>query len=86
MCFVYRSVVSRLIHSSHWPVLLAADSAASRGVSRRVQLVAWIQPLMLGLLAVIAIVTPLGLYDQLVLSDEAVYVAFKYVPDTSRKH
>jgi hypothetical protein len=38
---------------------------------------------LLALVAIAAIVTPLGLYDQLAPSDDTVSVLFQYVPDIS---
>jgi hypothetical protein len=64
-----RPVVSRLIHSSSWPIALGADSASRTGVSRRIQALSWIQRIALVLVAIAAVVTPLGLYDQLSLGD-----------------
>jgi hypothetical protein len=57
------SVVGRQLHSSFWPILLGSDTAASHGVRTTVTFVIWLRPLALILLAISAVVTPLGLSD-----------------------
>ena len=76
------SVVSRLLGNSLWPVLLRSDMAASRRVPSKINFVTWIRPLSLALIAVAAIVTPVGLYEGLVLTEEAQSVTFIYLADT----
>jgi hypothetical protein len=56
------SVVGRAIGNTHWPLLLRSDQASSLNVARRVTIVTWLTPLVLALIAVAAIVTPMGLY------------------------
>lgn len=46
-------------------------------------MIAWLQPISLFLIAITAIVTPLGLYDKIAPDDDPVSVAFQYAPDTS---
>jgi hypothetical protein len=76
------SVVSRQLASSHWPLLLRSDAAASTHVSRRVAILGWIKPITLFLIAVAAIVTPLGLHEATELSKDTQDTIFAYVPDT----
>jgi hypothetical protein len=75
------SVVERNLLSSHWPVLLRSDSAASKGVDRYIRFVTWLRPLGLFLVTVAAIVTPLGLYDEISPESNPVGLSMVYVPD-----
>jgi hypothetical protein len=75
------SVVERNLLSSHWPVLLRSDSAASKGVDRYIGFVTWLRPLGLFLVTVAAIVTPLGLYDEISAESNPVGLSMVYVPD-----
>jgi hypothetical protein len=75
------SVVERNLLSSHWPVLLQSDSAASKGVDRYIRFVTWLRPLGLFLVTVAAIVTPLGLYDEVIPEPNSVGLSMVYVPD-----
>lgn len=77
------SVVGRHLDSSFWPVLLRADTTASRRVSTTVRLVAWLRPLLLILVAIAAIVTPLGLHEFVGPSRQPTLVPFSYLRDTS---
>ena len=76
------SVVERNLLSSHWPVFLQADSTASRGVDRSIQLLTWLRPLALTLITIAAIVTPLGLYDDVLPEASLTSLRMVYVPDT----
>lgn len=76
-------MISRILHSSYWPVFLRGDSASSKGVCRRVKFIAFLQPVTLIILAIAAIVTPLGLYEELTPSDQPVSIQFQYAPDLS---
>lgn len=77
-----RSVISRLLNGSWWPFLLRTDTAATSKVERRVLIIASGLTTSLILLAVAAIVTPLGLYNTLrqKSSDET---PFAFVRDLS---
>ncbi|KAF2455766.1 hypothetical protein BDY21DRAFT_348618 [Lineolata rhizophorae] len=75
------SVVGRFLHNSYWPTVLFTDSAASSGVSLRVQVVTWGSVLCTVLLGVAAVVTPLGLYEGISPSDEQTVEQFHYVRD-----
>ncbi|KAJ9651242.1 hypothetical protein H2198_009471 [Neophaeococcomyces mojaviensis] len=75
------SVVSRFLLSSHWPLFLRSDAAASSRVERKVSIVTWIKPLGLLLTAIAAIVTPLGLTDVLAPTSRTVHATFVYSPD-----
>ncbi|KAL4890583.1 hypothetical protein BDV59DRAFT_184244 [Aspergillus ambiguus] len=75
------SVLGRAIHSTHWPMILGADTATGRGVRRTVQLCTTMLPLALGVLAVASIVTPLGLYDSFSPSPTKAPRDFQYVKD-----
>ncbi|EXJ94562.1 hypothetical protein A1O1_02958 [Capronia coronata CBS 617.96] len=75
------SVVERNLLSSMWPLFLRTDSAAGTGVDRRIRLLTWIRPLALGVVTVAAVVTPLGLHDEIVPSKTPQPVAFVYMQD-----
>ncbi|ETI21274.1 hypothetical protein G647_07619 [Cladophialophora carrionii CBS 160.54] len=75
------SVVERNLLSSMWPMFLRTDAAATRGVDTTIRLMTWMRPLALGLVAIAAVVTPLGLYDDIVPSKTPQSVAFAYVQD-----
>ena len=70
------SVVARGIQSSHWPLLLRAASAATKGVQFSSTIITLLRPVALLLVAIAAIVTPLGLYEDIQASDELRLVDF----------
>jgi hypothetical protein len=59
------SVVARNLQSSLWPTLLRSDSVATRHVQRSITIITLLRPITLALLAIAAIVTPLGLYENI---------------------
>ena len=63
-----RSVAGRVLHNSNWPTLLRTDGAAGKGVKRSVQTISWARALGLVLISVAGVVTPLGLYEDLVVT------------------
>ncbi|ODH52079.1 hypothetical protein GX48_01868 [Paracoccidioides brasiliensis] len=75
--------VGRALHSTYWPIFVGAESATSGPISRIVQLEALIRPLTLGIVAIAAIVTPLGLYDSIVPAESTTLQPFQYSQDTS---
>lgn len=77
------SVVSRTFSSSVWPVLLRSDLAASKSNPPLVNFVTWMKPLTLLLISVAAIVTPMGLYEGLVLTRNMQMTTFTSLLDTS---
>lgn len=79
----HRSVISRFFHGSIWPLLLRTDSAATLASCKRVLFVSFFKTFMLVLIAVTAIVTPLGLYEGIVAEQAEDHAAFHYIPDTS---
>lgn len=76
------SVVSRTLSSSLWPVVLRSDLASSRGVSNRVKLITGLTPLFLLIVAIAAIVTPIGLYETLVVAKDTQLAEFSYLADS----
>lgn len=76
------SVVERSLLSSLWPLFLHADSTASRGVDRRIRLLTWLRPLALGLVTIAAIVTPLGLYEDILPTRSEQNIEFVYMQDS----
>ncbi|KAK2772244.1 hypothetical protein FQN53_004680 [Emmonsiellopsis sp. PD_33] len=77
------SVLGRFIQSSPWPTLLNADTVASSGVKRRVNVVAWFLTLAIALVTIASIVTPLGLYETVEPEDSLTETPFQYVKDIS---
>lgn len=76
------SVVGGLFNSSLWPSLLCTDSVASRRVPMSVRLFSWLRPLALILVAIAAIVTPLGLSASISPAKRPRPVPFTYLRDT----
>ncbi len=54
------SVVSRFLLSTDWPLALRSDAAASDTVPRRIAFLTYLKPFTLMLLAIAAVMTPLG--------------------------
>lgn len=77
------SVVSRIILTSDWPLFLRSDHSASSAVPRTIAVLTWVKPMVLTLIAVSAIVTPLGLYDRVAPSSSSRVADFVYVADES---
>ncbi|KAF2757345.1 hypothetical protein EJ05DRAFT_440002, partial [Pseudovirgaria hyperparasitica] len=78
-----RSVVGRTLHSSTWPVLLHSDTASIIGVQRRVNVISWFQTALLMIVAIAAVVTPLGLYETVGQEHSFTKLSFQYVKDPS---
>ncbi|KAF7186099.1 hypothetical protein HII31_12560 [Pseudocercospora fuligena] len=76
------TVASSALHKSLWPLLLRTDVCYIRGVRSSILWLARLITLMSILLAVAAIVTPLGLYSVLLPGDER-QATFVYSPDLS---
>ena len=79
---ILRSVIGRFLHSSHWPTILHTDTAAIFGVSKRITLISWLNIFAMVLIGIAAIVTPLGLYEDLVPIG-AIGEPFRYIRDDS---
>ena len=77
-----RSVAGRSLQSSYWPEFLRTDTARNYGVRKTVQFLNAGKFTLAILVTVASIVTPLGLYDALELSD-ATFPEFEYAADTS---
>jgi hypothetical protein len=76
------AVCAQTINTSLWPKILRADSSASLEVNRKVKLVNLLQPLALGVVAIAAVVTPLGLYETVAPAGSLQTVPFPYIADT----
>lgn len=76
------SVVQRQIGSSLWPAFLRLDTAAGEGVQLGVRLLSKLRMLGLLLVALAAVITPLGLYEAVVADDEMSIVPFSYLQDS----
>ena len=70
------------LSDSYRPLFLRTDAVAGQGVETKIRLLTWLRPLALGLVAVAAVVTPLGLYDDIVPSKAPQLVSFAYVQDS----
>lgn len=81
--YIYRSVVGRVLHSSYWPTLLRSDTVATNGVTLPVQVISTTLPILTVLVAIAAIVTPLGLYEEIAASSSKSLHKFTYIKDTS---
>ncbi|RJE25969.1 hypothetical protein PHISCL_01654 [Aspergillus sclerotialis] len=77
------SVVGQFLQSSLWPVILSADSSATTGVPKRIIVVTRLKTLLAVLIAIAAVVTPMGLYERIIASDSPTPSAFHYVEDGS---
>ena len=76
-----RSVISQFLHSSYWPIILGTDSASSFSSCNSGRFVTIFRKLLLVLIAVAAIVTPLGLYEGIVPERGSVRQTFHYIDD-----
>lgn len=75
------SVVQRNLLISLWPTILRTDSVASESVSSLIRALTWARPFGLALIAVAAIVTPLGLYQDVVADRSPRLVPMRYLAD-----
>ncbi|KAF2822558.1 hypothetical protein CC86DRAFT_301012 [Ophiobolus disseminans] len=75
------SVIGRYLHGSLWPLFLRTDSAATLEACKRVLFMSFLKTFMLVLIAVTAIITPLGLYEGLVAEPSSDVAAFHYIRD-----
>ncbi|KAG0637130.1 hypothetical protein HOY80DRAFT_1085539 [Tuber brumale] len=76
------SVVGRTLQASMWPSILAADTAASHGVRKRVIFITRLSTITVIILAIAGVVTPLGLNEEVRLGPTEP-VPFEYLRDTS---
>ncbi|KAF1846238.1 uncharacterized protein K460DRAFT_417361 [Cucurbitaria berberidis CBS 394.84] len=77
------SVIGRYLHSSLWPIILRTDSAATFSACKSALFMSFFKTFMLVLIAIAAIVTPLGLYEGIVAEPVSEASAFHYIKDTS---
>lgn len=77
------SVVQRSLLSSWWPTILRTDASTGRSVNIGVRFLSLLSRLGLLLIAVAAIVTPLGLYEAIIPTDGNVAVPFTDLKDSS---
>ncbi|XP_014561460.1 hypothetical protein COCVIDRAFT_22421 [Bipolaris victoriae FI3] len=74
------STLSRTLHSTYWPTILSSDSSASKNVNPAVVAAVYLGIFTTVLVAVTAVITPLGLYDAM-LSSKPQRVPFSYAQD-----
>lgn len=77
------SVVQRSLLSSLWPWILRTDASAARSVNVGVRLLSILSRLGLLVIAIAAVVTPLGLYEAIVATSDNVSVPFSHLEDMS---
>lgn len=77
------SVASRHILSSFWPTVLRSDTATGSSVNIGVRLLGGIKFLGVLLIAIAAVITPLGLHESIVASNSNTEVPFSDLVDTS---
>lgn len=78
----FRSVAGKAFQSSQWPTFLRTESVATRRVRKPVVFLTQLGTVMFVIITIASIVTPLGLYEELVAGDE-VKMVFRYIKDTS---
>ncbi|KAL2062708.1 hypothetical protein VTL71DRAFT_5780 [Oculimacula yallundae] len=76
------TVASSALHRSYWPNILQSDDARNHGVRRDIILLTYFITFMGALIAIAGIVTPLGLYETLLPTDN-VQTPFQYLKDSS---
>ncbi|KIY01016.1 uncharacterized protein Z520_03682 [Fonsecaea multimorphosa CBS 102226] len=77
------SVVGRFLHSSHWPSILSGDTATTSKVPARVVTIGALKTFFTILIGVAAIVTPLGLYQDILSGQKQTASVFHYIADKS---
>ena len=75
------SVAGRELQSSLWPSLLRSDTASSTKVAWNVSILVWTRLAAFAVVAIAAVVTPLGLHEAKSISDNKQETAFAHVPD-----
>ncbi|PVH77956.1 hypothetical protein DL98DRAFT_636645 [Cadophora sp. DSE1049] len=76
------TVASAALQRSYWPNLLQSDGAKNHGVRKDIIFLTYFISIMGALIAIAGIVTPLGLYETLVSTDN-VQTPFRYLKDSS---
>ncbi|KAK0124034.1 hypothetical protein ONS95_009020 [Cadophora gregata] len=76
------TVASATLNRSYWPNLLQSDGAKNHGVRKDIIFLTYFISLMGALIAIAGIVTPLGLFETLVSTDN-VQTPFRYLKDSS---
>jgi hypothetical protein len=74
------SALSRTLHSTYWPTILNSDSSSSKGVNFAVISAVYLGIFTTILVAITAVITPLGLYDS-VAPSKPQSVSFNYAQD-----
>jgi hypothetical protein len=77
------SVAGSALHSSHWARLLRSDTSNYHGIDKRIKTLILLRPLALAVIAVAAVITPLGLYDDILPGRSPQQVPFPYISDLS---
>lgn len=76
-------MIGRYLHSSLWPVFLQTDSAATLAACKSAAFMSFFRTFILVLIAVAAVVTPLGLYEGIVAEPASNASVFHYIKDTT---
>lgn len=77
------SVVGQSLARSQWPMMLRSDMVALKGVDTNVCVTTWVRPIGLAMIAVAAVVTPMGLYESVDMTHDILLVKFDYLAGTS---
>ncbi|KAJ9413285.1 hypothetical protein QL093DRAFT_2594955 [Fusarium oxysporum] len=77
------TVAAKHLQSSYWPLVLRSDAIRDHGVRKPVVLISLLLPLLSFLIAIVGVVTPLGLYESNEFRSKAVKADFEYMRDSS---
>ncbi|KAF4829749.1 hypothetical protein CGCTS75_v006389 [Colletotrichum tropicale] len=75
------NIASRIFQRTWWPTILQSDSVQSFGARRNITIISWTVPIIAFLIAAAGVITPLGLYEELVTLQPKL-TPFSYVKDT----
>lgn len=76
-------MIGSFLHNSLWPNLLGSDSAAIRGVPKRLVLLVRSKVILALILSIAATITPLGLYQVILPGSSPTTSTFHYIVDNS---
>lgn len=78
-----RSRISIILQASYWPTILRTESRSSKGVTKPVNVVSWLPWSIKLALAIVGVVTPLGLHQIVAPSKHTMSTEFTYAADSS---
>jgi hypothetical protein len=59
-----------------------SDMVASKGVDTNVRVTTWVRPIGSAMIAVVTVVTPMGLYESVGMTSDICLAKFDYLADT----